>query len=92
MRDRLSRPPSARGRRASPVLADDFRDDAEEGPRRGAGLGGDGTGDGSDKDGAGFGLPPGVDDGAAARGRISSAIPHPGFRVDGFADGAEQTE
>ena len=40
---------------------------------------------------AGFGLPPGVDDGAAVAAD-DFAIPHPGFGVDGLADGAEQAQ
>ena len=40
---------------------------------------------------AGFGLPPGVDDGAALLAD-DTVIPHPGFGVDRFADGAEQAD
>ena len=72
-------------------FGDDFRLDAEEGARGRAGLGGDCAGDGRDHDGAGLGLPPGVDDGAAVVADLL-AIPHPGFRIDGLADGAEQAE
>ncbi len=72
-------------------FGDDFRLDAEEGAGGGAGLGGDCAGDGRDEDGAGFGLPPGVDDGAAVVADLL-AIPHPRFGIDGLADGAEQAE
>ena len=56
-----------------------------------SGLGGDGAGDGRDHDGAGLGLPPGVDDGAAFVAD-HAVIPHPGLGIDGLADGAEQAE
>ena len=38
-----------------------------------------------------FGLPPGVDD-RAAIAADGFAIPHPGLRIDGLADGAEQAQ
>ena len=41
--------------------------------------------------GAGFGLPPGVDDRAALLAD-HGVVPHPGFGVDGLADGAEQAD
>ncbi len=72
-------------------FGDDGGLDAEEGAGGGAGFGGDGAGDGGDEDGAGFGLPPGVDDGAAVVADLV-AVPHPGFGIDGFADGAEEAE
>src|SRR5205823_3809930 len=40
---------------------------------------------------AGFRLPPGIDDRAAATTDIG-VVPHPRFRIDRLADGAEQTE
>ena len=55
------------------------------------GLVGDGAGDGRDHDGAGLGLPPGVDDGAAVVADLL-AVPHPGFGVDGLADCAEEAK
>ena len=73
------------------LAGDDLGLDAEEGAGGGAGLGGDRAGDGRDEDGAGLGLPPGVDDGAAVVADLL-AVPHPGLGVDGFADGAEQAE
>ncbi|MNM95739.1 hypothetical protein D3C81_1081960 [compost metagenome] len=45
----------------------------------------------ADHDAAGFGLPPGVDDGAALLAHCIE-IPLPGFRVDRFADAAEQAQ
>lgn len=70
---------------------DDGGLNAEEGSGGGAGFGGDGARDGGDHDAAGFGLPPGVNDGAAAVADLV-AIPDPGFRVDGLSDGAEEAE
>ena len=48
-------------------------------------------GSGGDHVAAGFGLPPGVDDGAAFLAD-DGVVPHPGFGVDRFADGAEQAQ
>src|SRR5271168_996063 len=70
---------------------DDFGNYSEEGLGGGAGLGGDGSGDGGDHDGAGFGLPPGIDDGTAVATDLL-AIPHPGFGVDGLTYGAQKTQ
>ncbi len=42
-------------------------------------------------DAAGFGLPPGIDDGAAAVAN-DAVVPKPGFRVDRLTDRAEQTQ
>jgi hypothetical protein len=49
----------------------------------------DGAGQRRHHDAAGFGLPPGIDDRAAALADTRS-VPLPGFRVDRFADGAQQ--
>jgi hypothetical protein len=65
--------------------------DAEERPRRRAGLQVGRAGQRRDQDAAGFGLPPGVDDRAAALAD-DVVIPFPGFRVDRLADRAEQAE
>src|SRR5215218_9727357 len=54
----------------------------------GAGLGRSCTGKRRDHDRAGFGLPPCVDNRAALLAD-DRAIPHPRFRIDWFADGAE---
>ncbi len=62
-------------------LGDDFRLDAEEGTRGRARLGGHSAGDGRNHDGAGLGLPPRVDDGAAVVADLL-AIPHPRLGVD----------
>ena len=55
------------------------------------GLVGDGAGQGRDHDHAGFGLPPGIDDGAAVAAD-DLVVPHPGFGIDRLADGAEQAQ
>ena len=72
-------------------FGDDFRHDSEEGHCRGAGFGGYGAGDGREQNGTGFGLPPGVDDGAALLADFA-VVPHPGFGVDGLADGTQQAK
>ena len=54
-----------------------------------AGLGGVCTGQGGHQMAAGFGLPPGVDDRAAALAD-DVVVPVPGFGVDRFAHGAQQ--
>ena len=48
-------------------------------------------GNGAEHDMSGFGLPPGVDDGAAVV-TDELAVPHPRLGVDGFADGAQQAQ
>ena len=85
-----SRPPWPAGT-GSPSRFDHFRLNAEERPRGRAGLGGRGAGQRRDEDGAGFGLPPGIDDGAAVVADLL-AIPHPGFGIDGLAHGAQQAQ
>ena len=57
----------------------------------GAGLSGNRAWKRCDHDGAGFRLPPGVDDRAAAFAD-HIAIPHPGFRIDWLAYSSEQAE
>ncbi len=68
-----------------------FRHNSEEGSCCRSGLGGNGAGERRNHDGAGFGLPVGVDDGAALLAD-HAVIPHPGFGIDGLADGAEQAK
>src|ERR1039458_7287436 len=60
---------------------------AEERPRRRAGLGGHRAGNRRDHDRPGLGLPPGIDDGAAVMADLL-AVPHPGFGGDRLADRA----
>src|SRR5215469_118481 len=59
--------------------------DAKEWKRRAAGLGWSRAWKRRDQNRAGFGLPPRIDNGttSAADGFV---IPHPGFRIDRFAD------
>ena len=73
------------------VLGDDLGDDARQRPRGRARDRGRRAGQGRDHDRAGLGLPPGVDDRAAAAAD-DLVIPHPGLGVDRLADGAEQAE
>ncbi len=70
---------------------DDFRLHAEERLRRRAGLEFGRAGQRRDQDAAGLGLPPGVDDRAAAVAD-DAVIPLPGFRIDRLADRAEQAQ
>ena len=70
---------------------DDLRDHAEERPRRRAGLEPRRARQRRDQDAAGLGLPPGVDDRAAAVAD-HAVVPLPGFRIDRLADGAEQPQ
>ena len=65
--------------------------DAEKWKRGGTRLERGGAGQRGDHLHTGFGLPPGVDDWAASAADVL-IIPHPRFRVDRFADGAEQSE
>src|SRR3984957_7568301 len=62
---------------------DDLRHDAEERQCRRAGLERDGAGQRRDQNAAGLGLPPGIDDRAAAVAD-HAVIPFPGFRIDRF--------
>src|SRR5262249_22326741 len=64
---------------------DNFRLDAEERPRRRAGLELRRARQWGDEDAAGFGLPPRVHDRAAALAD-DAVIPFPGFRIDRLAD------
>ena len=72
-------------------FVDDDRHDAGQRLRAAAGLGGDGAGQRRHHDAARFGLPPGIDDRAALAADLA-VIPHPGFGIDPFADGAEQPQ
>jgi hypothetical protein len=65
--------------------------DAEEGPAWPSRASGRRAGQRRDQDAAGFGLPPGVDDGAAAFAD-HIVIPGPGFRVDRLADRSEDAQ
>ena len=70
---------------------DDIGDHAGHGQRAGAGLGGTAPGMGAIRMPAGFGLPPGVDDGAAAFAD-DAVIPFPGGGIDRLADRTEQAQ
>ena len=67
------------------------RHDAEERARRRPGLGDGGAGKRGDQDAAGLGLPPGIDNRAAAFAD-HVVIPHPGFRIDRLADTSQKTK
>src|SRR5262249_3161633 len=56
-----------------------------------AGLDPRGPGRGAQKEGAGLGRPPRVDDRAALTADVAP-VPDPRLRVDGFADRAEQSQ
>ena len=73
------------------LQVDDVGDDAGHRQRAGAGLQRDRAGHRRDHDGAGFGLPPGVDDGAALLAD-DLVIPLPRRRIDRLADRAEQAQ
>ena len=55
------------------------------------GLVGGHPGQRRDHDGAGLGLPPGIDD-RAAPAADHAVIPHPGFGIDRLADAAQQAQ
>ena len=86
-----SRPCWPDGQALAGLDIDHLGDDAGQRLRATAGLGGRGAGERADHDAAGFGLPPGIDDRAAAAADLL-VIPHPGFRIDRLADGAEQPQ
>ena len=73
------------------LFVDDVGIDAGQRLRAGAGLGGGDAGQRRNHDGAGFGLPPGIDD-RAALAADHAVIPHPRFGIDRLADGAEQAQ
>ena len=73
------------------VLVEDGGVDAEEGQRGRARLRGRAARHRGDHVAAGLGLPPGVDD-RAALGADVAVVPEPSFRVDRFADGAEEAQ
>ena len=73
------------------VGIDDLGHHAEERPRRRTRLEFGRAGQRRDQDAAGLGLPPGIDD-RAALVADHAVIPFPGFRVDRFADRAEQPQ
>ena len=87
----MQRLPSAAPSRSLPSIVDELRLDAEEGPRRRAGLEVGRAGQRRDHDAAGLGLPPGVDDRAASVADHVE-IPFPGFRVDRLADRAQHPQ
>ena len=70
---------------------DDLRHHAEERLRRRAGLEPGRAGKRRDQDAAGLGLPPGIDDRAAAVAD-DAVIPFPGFGIDRLADRAEKPQ
>ena len=70
---------------------DDRSIDAQHGAAATARGGGGGTGQGGQHVTAGFGLPPGVDDGAFAAADFF-VVPHPGFGVDRLAHGAQHLQ
>src|SRR5690606_8714450 len=73
------------------ALVDHFGLDTEERQRRRTGLGRRDARQRTDHDAARLRLPPGVDDRTAVFAD-NAVVPHPGFRVDRLADGAEETE
>src|SRR5262249_337737 len=75
----------------SAFAVDDPGLDAEEGPRRRAGLERRGARKGGDQDAAGLAPPPSVADRAAALAD-DAVVPQPGFGVDRLADRAEQPQ
>ena len=79
------------GRQRAAVTVDDLRDNADERLRGRAGNGWRGAGEGRDHDGAGLGLPPGIDDRATLATDLA-VVPHPGFGVDRLTDSAQQPQ
>ena len=73
------------------MVVDDGGIDAEEREGRGAGFERGRPGKRGNHDRAGFGLPPGVDDGTASGANLL-VIPHPGLGIDRFTDRAEEAE
>ena len=69
------------------VVIDHDGVDSEEGQRSRAGFGWNRSGQRGDHDGAGFGLPPSIDNRTPAAAD-DVVVPHPRFWVNGFADGA----
>jgi hypothetical protein len=82
---------AAAGRHRIAFARDHVGFDARQRTRRRARLGGRRARQRRDHDHAGFGLPPGVHDGAAVVADVL-AIPHPGFGIDRLADGAQQAQ
>ena len=70
---------------------DDLRNDAKEGPCRRPGFELDGAGQRGNENAAGLGLPPGVDDRAAAIAD-DAVIPFPRLRIDRLADRTQKTK
>ena len=66
-----------------------IRQNAGEGLGGGTGLGGNCARQRRDHESAGFRLPPGIDDRAALAAN-HPVVPHPSFRVNRFANGAQQ--
>ena len=97
-RARLARPgigdrqvPLGRAFQRRAFVIHQHRLDAEEGTRGGTGLQLDGAGQRGDHKAAGFGLPPGVHHRALLVADLLP-VPLPGFRVNRFADGAENAQ
>ena len=73
------------------LVGEDLGADAGKRLRRRAGLGRGDAGKRRDHDGAGLGLPPGIDDRAALAADVQ-VIPDPGFGIDRLADRSEQPQ
>src|SRR6476620_7116998 len=73
------------------VASHHIRGNAGKWPGSGTGFRRSGAGQGTDHDGAGFGLPPGVHNRATFLSD-DAVIPHPGLRIDWLADRAQQTQ
>src|SRR6185295_8594708 len=73
------------------LVVDQRRPDTEERSRRRPWLELGGAGQWRDENATGFGLPPGIDDGAATVAN-HAVVPLPGFRIDGLTHAAEQLE
>ena len=87
----MTRLPSQAPSSTLPSASTTSRLHAEERQGRGAGLQRDGAGQRRDHVAAGLGLPPGVDDRAAAVADHAE-IPFPRLGIDRLADGAEQAQ
>ena len=87
----MTRLPRGRALEHVPFVVDQRRLDAEERPRRGAGLELGGARQRRDENAAGLGLPPGVDDRAAAVAD-HAVIPLPRLGIDRLAHRAQQPQ
>ncbi len=87
----ITRNPPAPGGTLWPSRSHHVGDHARQRQRGRTGLGRDGARERRNHRGAGFGLPPGVDD-RATPAADHFAIPHPGFRIDRLAHAAQQPQ